>query len=213
MNLFLSSMGVPSHLKGDLLSLFKKPANDIRLAYISTAAEVYPEDSREWERDALASLHATGIQTTPLDLKSFTNPEDLRKALAQFDGVWVSGGHTYTLRYWMRQSGFDQIIIPLLESGFVYTGYSAAAMVMGNTLELFDQFDPEDSEPLEPERIYTALNLLPFAILPHWNDGSPERESYTQKTFDGFKTANHPLQTITDEQAIVIRDGGWKLVQ
>ena len=49
--------------------------------------------------------------------------------------IWVNGGNVFLLRRAMQQSGLDNVIIERKsDDGFVYSGYSAGACVVGPTL-------------------------------------------------------------------------------
>ena len=112
----------------------------------------------------------------------------------------------------MKESGFDQIIRPLLDQGFVYSGFSAGSMVVGNTLEYFDQFDPEDEEIVEPKRIYDGIGLIDTAILPHWQNGDPKRESQHLQIIESYKNQNEKIVTLTDNQAIIKNGSDLKVI-
>jgi len=67
-----------------------------------------------------------------VDLRNWRNKrEALREKLASKDVIWLGGGNTYYLRWILKETGADDIIINLVQQGKVYAGWSAGAMVAG----------------------------------------------------------------------------------
>ncbi|OGD63942.1 hypothetical protein A3A71_01865 [Candidatus Berkelbacteria bacterium RIFCSPLOWO2_01_FULL_50_28] len=207
MKLFLSSLAVPKSQTVEFLSLVGKPASEIRLALIENAADVYPEERKSFiERDR-SMLKETGVQITRVDLNKFNGPEEVRQALQGFDVIWLGGGNAYYLRWVLKKSGFDQVIRSLLESGTVYGGGSAGAIVAGPTLKHFDLADEPEKAP---ELIEGGLSLTDKVIIPHWGHsrfGEPTRQIKELFSDGEFQTIE-----ITDEQAVVINADEVKII-
>jgi dipeptidase E len=123
----------------------------------------------------LASL---GLVTEEVDLRRYFGAgEALRAKLGEFDLVWVMGGNAFVLRRAMKQSGFDDVIIGMLERDeIVYGGFSAGAVVAAPTLrgiELID--DPGEVPPgYDPEVVWDGLGLIDYSIVPHFRSPHPE---------------------------------------
>ena len=108
--------------------------------------------------DPAAELASLGISAEPLDLRHyFGRPEALRTHLSQFDLVWVTGGNAFVLRRAMQLSGFDDIIVDLLDAdAIVYGGFSAGAVVAAPSLEGIQLID----DPAElPSRLFGRSGL------------------------------------------------------
>lgn len=163
MKLYLASDTVPT--PQDLFDLVGKPAADIKVAYIPNSKDYYATLARKVKIDrSLAKLVDIGLHPVIVDLRDFHDPDSVKKALQQYDMIWVVGGNTFVLRHAMKASGFDQVIKQLLEDGLVWGGDSAGALIAGPTLksaELCD--DPE----FAPEVIWQGLGLTDKFIMPH----------------------------------------------
>ena len=128
--------------------------------------------------DIREELRALGITPTLLDLRQyFGRPEGLRNALAGYDLVWVGGGNAFVLRRAMRQSGFDDVIVDLLEAdAIVYAGAGAGAAVTAPGLDglnlMYDaQQIPEGYAALPAGE---GLGLIDQVIVPHYRSPHPQ---------------------------------------
>ena len=133
------------------------------------------------------------------------NDKELRKALSA-DIIWLGGGNTFYLRWILRESGADEIIIDLINNGAVYAGWSAGAIIAGPTLEGVENM--EETSNL-PEMITTGLNLTSTIVIPHIDN--PDFFEAAKKTVDVIQKAGFHVQPLTDSQALVI-DGGQERV-
>lgn len=77
----------------------------------------------------------------------------------------------------MPDSGFDIILVDLLESDVVYAGWSAGACVAGDRMEAVAVMDePDATAPghVTNDPLKTGLGLLPYTIIPHHESDHPE---------------------------------------
>ncbi len=201
MKLFLSSSGLETkQLETQFLDLVDKPPAEVTLAFIANAADPYPENNREWVDNSRETLQRLGIQVEDVDLREYIDKSpELSLALEKFDVIWVCGGNTFYLRHVMRESGFDQVIRPLLEKNKVYVGESAGSIVAGPTLEKFEEAD----DPLKAKEVITdGLHLTETVVIPHWGgDYKPERMKEIKKFYE---KSPYKFVTLTDEQALII---------
>ncbi len=127
--------------------------------------------------DPGADLHALGIDTIALDLRHyFGRPEALRRALEGIDLVWAADGDVFVLRRAMRQSGFDDLIVELLdEDRLVYGGSGAGAMVVAPCLGGLEAMgDPEDiPQGYDPAPVRDGLGLIDHVLVPHYRSHHP----------------------------------------
>ena len=185
MRLYLSSWRIGDHA-GALLALLSGgrsgPSDGTRAAIVHNALDNISDMARELYRtevyDPVAEFAALGIATETLDLRDyFGDPAGLRARLRQFDLVWVMGGNAFILRRAMQQSGFDEVIVELLDNDeIVYGGFSAGAVVAAPSLEgiqLID--DPTELPPgYRSEVVWDGLGLIDHAIIPHYRSPHPE---------------------------------------
>jgi dipeptidase E len=100
----------------------------------------------------------------------------------------------------MKRSGFENIIKDILESGVVYAGDSAGAVVIGNSLKGIELVDvPEFAE----EIIFTGIGLVRHFILPHVN--STEIGEIINLVAELHKN-DESMVKLTDTQAMVIEN-------
>lgn len=181
MRLYLSSYRIGDRA-GSLLALL---GGGKRAAIIENALDNISPAARDLYRaeayDPVSELGSLGIAGTPLDLRDhFGDPEGLRARLSQFDLVWVTGGNAFVLRRAMKQSGFDDVIVDMLDNDhIVYGGFSAGAVVAAPSLEGIHLMDDPDEAPAgyDRETIWDGLGLIDHAIVPHYRSPHPESAS------------------------------------
>lgn len=181
MRLYLSSYRIGDRA-GSLLALL---GGGKRAAIIENALDNISPSARQLYRaeayDPVSELGSLGIAGTPLDLRDhFGDPEGLRTRLSQFDLVWVTGGNAFVLRRAMKQSGFDDVIVDMLDNDhIVYGGFSAGAVVAAPSLEGIHLMDDPDEAPAGYDRgtIWDGLGLIDHAIVPHYRSPHPESAS------------------------------------
>lgn len=189
-----------------LIGLVGKPPQDITIAAITNSVDVY--DDNDWVKDSVGSLEIKGSQAEVVDLRQYRgNPAGLREKLASKDVIWISGGHTYYLRWLLRETGADDIIVDLVRAGKVYAGWSAGACVAGVNIQHFEfSDDPKDA----PEMIYEGLGLIDGVIIPHMNSSdfvAGMTEANEKFTKEGYTT--YPLN---DGQAVLVNGGQPKVI-
>ncbi len=165
-SVFLMSMGLTDEGFAKFESLVNKAPAQIKIAFIENAADIIP-GSEEWLPGVRQTWMDRGYVGDVIDLREWLNENsiDLCNELMKYDVIWIGGGHTYYLRWILKASGADKIIIALVNAGKLYAGWSAGAVVAGPTIKHFDKMgdDPADA----PEQIFTGLNLLKEIIVPH----------------------------------------------
>jgi dipeptidase E len=186
MRLYLSSYRLGDR-GGSLLALL---GNGKRAAIIENAQDHLAPADRVRRRcdvhDPYAELAGLGIAAEQLDLRDyFGRPAQLAAQLAGFDLVWVTGGNAFVLRRAMQRSGFDALIVDLLDRDeIVYGGYSAGAVVAGPSLAGIDCIDDPDQVPAgyDPAPIWEGLGLIDFTIVPHYRSPHPESRAAERAT-------------------------------
>lgn len=178
MRLYLSSYRIGDRA-GSLLALL---GSGKRTAIISNALDNISATARAIYRDEVydphVELRALGLETEELDLRRyFGQPEALRAHLGTFDLVWVTGGNAFVLRRAMKQSGFDDVIVDMLDKDeIVYGGFSAGAVVAAPTLAGIELMD--DPAPVPPgyaaEPVWEGLGLIDHSLVPHYRSPHPE---------------------------------------
>lgn len=231
MKLLLTSNGLANDsICNALEELVGKPRKETKIAFIPTAAFAEsdkPEESKDWLADDIYRIKEF---CGSIDIVSLADlPADkLTARLENADVIFVGGGNTFYLSYWMDKSGLFDALPKLLETR-VYAGISAGSMISTASLRTASQainqpnkFYDELYEELGPENRSSGrtAELVDFTVRPH----------YKSKTFpkvDGdFLEAIHkdtglPLYAIDDMTALkvvdgqveVITEGDWKLYE
>jgi dipeptidase E len=189
-----------------LIDLVGKPPQDITIAAITNSVDVY--DDTDWVKESVSSLEGKGSQAEKIDLRQYRgNSNGLRDKLASKDVIWISGGHTYYLRWLLRETGADEIITDLVRGGKVYSGWSAGACVAGVNIQYFEfSDDPKDA----PEMIYEGLGLINAVILPHMN--SDDFIAGMTEANEKFNAEGYTTYPLNDGQAVVVNDGAPKVI-
>lgn len=194
--LLLTSAGiVPEIRKSFLVLLTKNPAEN-KVAFITTAA--YGESNHPtWMEKDRKSLQDCGItEIEDLDLKEKTR-EELEKILADKDIIYVNGGNTFYLLYWVRKSGFDSALAGWLRKGGLYAGVSAGSYIACPTIEQAT-WKHQDRNRIKIAD-FTALNLVPFLITAHFE------EKYRSILNQAAKRTPYPIVALADTQAVLIK--------
>lgn len=112
-----------------------------------------------------------------------------------FDYIYVPGGNQYKLLSEIREYGIDKkIIIPCLEKGAAYIGISAGAYVAAQDMRYCLLLEQNDKYPLDD---YTALGLIDFNVICHYN-------KYERETSDQVKETSGEKDIITINDDTVI---------
>lgn len=201
--LLLTSQGLQPELKEVFLSLLNKPAYEVSVSFITTAA-YGDSDNPKWLEIYRNQLRDVGItKIEDLDLKN-KSQQELEKILAKKDIVFVNGGNAFYLLYYIKQSGFDKLLPKLLDQGKLYLGISAGSYVVCPVIEqTMWKFHHKNIVGLKD---FTGMNLVPFIITAHFEE---KNRTTIQKN---AKLTKYPLVAINDKQAILVEDDKYKLI-
>lgn len=201
--LFLASFASVSL---DLIKeLLPKPASELRVAFIKTAADTYEDQSFvEADRNKLIEM---GFSVKDVDLKNKTSIE-LEDNFKNFDLILMAGGNTFYLLDQIHKSGFDQLLPRLLENGVIYVGSSAGSIVCCPTIESARRFDDPLTAPYLKN--YEGLNLIKYVLIPH-----AQKEKYAgriKETIEEMTQNGFEVMTLTDNEAFVINNDEVKKI-
>jgi dipeptidase E len=161
------------------------------------------------------NLTDLGLQPEELDLRNFFGkPQELKAAIANFGYFWVRGGNVFLLRRAYKQSGFDELLVELLQNDKVaYGGFSAGICVLAPSLNGIELVDPKDdvSEGYEKDVVWEGLGVLGYAIAPHYKSDHPESADI-DKCVDYFQENSIAYKTLRDGEAIVINGDEEKIL-
>lgn len=203
MKLYLSSFRLGDNPQR-LSQLF---SHNKTIAVISNAKDAFEKEVLQ-QRTAQEIHDVTSLGLFPevLDLKEyFGKKEELIQKLNTFDGVWVVGGNTFTLRVAMAESGFDKwVLSKTTDRDFVYAGYSAGICVLSPTLKGLDIVD----NPNEPQKLYgketmwEGLWIVDYSFAPHYRSDHPE-SSLVEKEVEYMIQQKMPYKTLHDGEVLI----------
>src|SRR5688572_25380873 len=112
MKLLLSSFLTTAEQDKALAELIGKAPNETKVAYIENAHDIYDDEASLHEgRDA---IKAKGYDVELVDLRDWRDDRaGLHQKLESKDAFLLAGGNPYYLRWLMKVSGADEIIIAL----------------------------------------------------------------------------------------------------
>lgn len=206
--LFLYSMSLSDNQYTQLEKLTGKKPNDIHFACIENATDII-EGSEHWVPGIRQSLIERGYQVEAIDLRNWMHDKEaLYKKLQSKDVLWLCGGHTYYLRWILKESGADKMIKELTAAGKVFAGWSAGAIMAGPTTKYFNQMG--DDPAAAPELIERGLGLTDKVIVPHMDNA--DFAAGAAATNEALLKAGFATVPLNDNQALIIVGDTEKII-
>lgn len=223
MKLLLTSNGLSNNSIAEAFqNLVGKKPEDTRVALIPTAAN--PERSnKDWLIDDLYNIRSRGYYVDIIELTAHS-PKDLEEVLMDFDAIFVGGGNTFYLSYWLQKSGLFELLPRLLETK-VYAGISAGSMVAGQSLVLSSQaqsnlvaFNDGAYDLIGPKGQSSGetLGFVDFIFRPHLNSrfftlarADVLREKAKGLDWEVYALDDNSAIKISDDNIEIISEGEW----
>ena len=191
--LLLTSTGLSSENIAKKFQNFFSDLNNQFVAIVTTAAE--GKDQNKYSQLAKKQFESMGfVNVDFVDLETEPN-----KNFSQYTVIYVCGGNTFKLLKFTREADFGLSIKSLLERGGVYVGVSAGSIIVGPSISIAGEVEPDPNDVgLENLNGFGIIDLI---ILPHY---SPEAEEET-KAFE----AKHGVivERLSNSQAVLIENG------
>lgn len=208
MKLLLTSAGVTNwSVANSLVDMVGKPAKDIKIGFIPTAANV-EEGNKDWYIEQLTNLYKFGFEW--IDIVDTADPiVDWQSRLSTVDVIMVSGGNTFYLLDHFRTIKFGAW---LKTSGKVYMGISAGSIVMGPSIGAAS-IPPADSN-ITGITDLNGLCFVDFEIECHCDEARfvvVERYAVSRNTAVYALDDNSAIKVVDDGTVDVISEGNWKL--
>lgn len=197
-----------SYELGNETEKLKKLIPKERIGYIPNARDFTSADPERRDRrnkNDMQSLRKLGLEVEMVNLRDYFGKQpELKKKLEELGAVFISGGNVFVLRQAMRLSGLDEILKQLLNTDFLYAGYSAAGCVLASNLKGMELVDPIDTPYSEQKEIlWDGLGFVDFRFMPHWDSNHPE-SSDIDKEIAYCKENNITYKAIRDGEVVVI---------
>ena len=201
--LLLTSAGIVPEIRNEFLALLTKSPAETKVAFVITAA-CGSSEKPVWMFKDRELLLAWGIkQILDLDLKGKTKNE-LESILIDADVIFVTGGSAFYLLKYVRESGFDEIVLSHVKKGTVYAGSSAGSYLVCPSMDAALWKKPNRNQWGVTD--FTGLKLVPFLIMAHFQEG------YRKTIEDVAKHIMRPIVAINDQQAILVKGDKVKII-
>ena len=212
MRFLLTSAGIKNtSIRNALIDLLGKPIAESNALCVPTASyghravspvQAWKFISGQEPRSPMCELGWKSLGILELTALPSIEKERWVSWVRETDVLLVNGGDPLYLCYWMRQSGFAELLPSL---GAVYVGLSAGSMVMTpNIGEDFCRWKP-------PTGGDETLGLVDFAIFPHLDhEMLPENTMADAERWAAGMSV--PAYAIDDETAIQVTDGNVQVV-
>ena len=179
MKLLLTSGGVTNPtIEGALVGLLGRPIGECSALCIPTALYGHPwvgpgKNARDFitgESDHMAGLGWGSVGVLELTALPSIPADRWVPLVRETDVLLAAGGDAGYLAYWMRRSGFGDLVPSLAET--VYVGMSGGSMALTPRVGAeFVGWEPPDGEDATP------LGLVDFSMFPHL--GRPDLPHHT----------------------------------
>ena len=136
----------------------------VPFAGVNIGRTPYPQSYDAYETRVTTVFNKLGFS----NFQSLHRFENKQEAISQADCIIIGGGNTFHLVGEMHKYSLMHIIREKVKTGTPYIGWSAGANVACPTI-----CTTNDMPIVQPEN-FTALNLIPFQINPHYLDPNPE---------------------------------------
>ncbi len=145
-----------------LIDFAKEDIKGKTVTFIPTAS--INEKVNFYVGSARKAFENMGLVVDELELTKATSKDILNK-LKENDYIYVSGGNTFFLLQELKRTGADKIIIDEINSGKLYIGESAGAMIVSPNIEYVKDMD--DCKMASGLNTFEALNIIDFYPVPH----------------------------------------------
>ncbi len=123
---------------------------------------------------------------------------DVKKSLSGYDAIFVIGGNSFYLLNAIRESGADEVIREMVNSGTIYIGESAGSYVACPTIEMA-HWKHQDADIVGLNNL-GALNLVPYLVTVHF------KNEFKEVIDAAIKKTCYDVKILTDYQ-LILREG------
>lgn len=198
MKLILTSDGLSSQpIIDKFADLFR--AGFKKAAIVVTADPEYRE--KDWyavkTKEVLDSI---GFTSEFFDIE-FSSP----KQLHDYDIVYFIGGNPFYLLKQIRETHTDIVFKELVSKGKVISGASAGSIVMGTTIGLIYELDPDMNKSTELTD-FTGVGLTKINMCPHYSRFINHYDNLEERICKVEHECNISIVRLDDGQAIIVND-------
>jgi dipeptidase E len=197
--LLLTSTGLSSENIAKRFQSFFTDHGGQTVAIVTTAAE--GKEQNKYSQLAKKQFEEMGfIKVDFVDLEA-----EPSRNFSSYGVIYVCGGNTFKLLKFAREASFKTSIENLLSRGGVYVGVSAGSIIVGPSINIANEVEPDPNDIGLKD--LTGFNITDLIILPHY---SPEVEEET-KAFE--KKYGVIVERLNNYQAALLEDGEKIIVE
>jgi dipeptidase E len=190
----------------DVANIFTSFENDLSgktVTFITTASKV--EKVVFYVSAGKKALEKMGLTVDELDISTAAT-DYISSKIKNNDFIYITGGNTFFLLQELKRTGADKIIIDEVNSGKIYIGESAGAMVASAIVEYAKGMDSVKKAPDLAN--FEALGLIDFYTVPHCTN--PPFQKVAQKIIDTYTSVLN-LTPISNKEAILVYNNEVKI--
>jgi dipeptidase E len=145
------------------------PKNNIKefLGNLTGKAIFIPYAAVTFSYDDYEAMVSERFREIGIDVESVHHFEDRKSAIENAPAIVIGGGNTWQLLKLLIDNDLIGVIRKKVISGTPYVGWSAGSNVACPTIRTTN-----DMPVVEPVS-FSAINLIPFQINPHYTDANP----------------------------------------
>ena len=196
--LVLTSTGLSNEVVAqEFKSFVVNPADDT-VAIVTTASE--GKEQNKYSQLAKEQLIAMGFRS--VEFVDFET--DAKVDLSSYKVFYVCGGNTFKLLKYAREANFKTSVEQLLNRGGVYIGVSAGSIIVGPSISIADEVEPDPNDVGLKD--LAGFDITDVIVCPHY---IPRIETEVQ----AFEAKHSVIvERLTDSQAIILRGSSKEIV-
>jgi len=190
--LFLASSW--AFVTNNLRKYLKKPINEYKLAYITTAKKW--TDDVSYVQDRIQAFKKQNIDYQEIDIEQYETQE-LKKLLKSKDIIYIEWWNTFYLMNAINKTWFQDTLNYLINKWKIYVWSSAWSYICCPSIEMATRKTNKVRNKYWL-KFLTWLNIVDFLIFVHY------RPEYNKVLKDKIKNNKYKVRILKDWQAIMI---------
>ncbi|MDQ3633642.1 MAG: dipeptidase PepE [Acidobacteriota bacterium] len=138
-----------------------------------------------------------------IEVESLHTFSDKSEAVKEAEAIFIGGGNTHHLLYWLRKFELIEVIRSEMTAGKPLMGSSAGTNIFCPTICTTNDM------PIISNPNFDAINAIPFQINPHYLDPDPNsdhRGETRQQRIEEFLKVNN-------RKVLGLREGAWLRIE
>lgn len=161
-SLLLTSCGFYTEdIKNQFLDFIDRDFSQLKVSIITTASPM--KENNRYAQRAMQDFKDMGFHHINFVDIEFDDPH----ILIHRDVIYINGGNPFTLLYYAKKSGADEIIKTLAAQNVIIVGVSAGALLLGPNINIVDFFTPQMNTMGLTD--FKALGVTDKLIFPHYD--------------------------------------------